>query len=132
MVKNPPVSSGDARDAVSVPGLGRFPGGENGNPLLYSCLGSSMNRGAWWVTVHEVTKCQIQLSNSICTTSTVWMQGDRSLLPLLTEKDVHLESCELSFTWGKMRTVAWEVAHQIALRDCSKASVREGQYIRFW
>ena len=51
---------------------------------------------------------------------------------LSTKKDAHLESCELSFIWGKMRTVALEVVHQIALRDCSKAAVREGQYIKFW
>ena len=48
------------------------------------------------------------------------------------KKDVQLESCELSYIWGKMRTAAWEAASQIALRDCSKAAVGEGQYIRFW
>ena len=42
------------------------------------------------------------------------------------------ERCELSFIWGKMRTVAWETAPQIALRDCSKEAVGEGEYIRFW
>ena len=41
----------------------------------------------------------------------------------LTKKDVQLESCELSFIFGKMRTAAWEVASQIALKDCSKAAV---------
>ena len=39
---------------------------------------------------------------------------------LSTKKDVQLESCELSFMWGKMRTVAQETAPQIAMRDCSK------------
>ena len=48
------------------------------------------------------------------------------------KKDVQLESCELSFIWGKMRTAAWEAASQIAPSDCSKAAVGEGQYIRFW
>ena len=43
------------------------------------------------------------------------------------KKDV-LESCELSFIWGKMRTAAWEAASQIALRDCSKVAVGERQY----
>ena len=51
---------------------------------------------------------------------------------MLTKKDAQLESCELSFIWGKMRTAAREAAPQIALRDCSKAAVGEGQYIRFW
>ena len=49
-----------------------------------------------------------------------------------TKKDVQLESCELNFIWGKMRTAAQEAASQIALRGCSKAVVRESQYIRFW
>ena len=34
-----------------------------GNPLRYSCLGNPMDRGAWWATVHEVTKSETQLSN---------------------------------------------------------------------
>ena len=48
MVKNPPANAGDVRDADSIPGLGRFPGGGNGNPLQYSCLENSMDRVAWW------------------------------------------------------------------------------------
>ena len=42
----------DTRDAGSVLGLGRFPGEENGNPLQYCCLENSVDRGAWWATVH--------------------------------------------------------------------------------
>ena len=45
----------------SVPGLGRSPGEENGNPLQYSCLENPMDRGAWWATVHGVTMSQMQL-----------------------------------------------------------------------
>ena len=41
--------------------LGRSPGGGNGNPLQYSCLENPMDRGAWWVTVHRVTKSQTWL-----------------------------------------------------------------------
>ena len=48
------------------------------------------------------------------------------------KNDVQLESCELSFIWGKMRTVAGEATSQIALNDCSKSAVEESQYIRFW
>ena len=47
------------------------------------------------------------------------------------KKDVQLESCELSFIWGKMRTAAWETASQVALRECSKVAVGESRYIRF-
>ena len=43
-------------DPSSTPGLGRSPGEGNGNPLQYSYLGNPMDRGAWWATVHGVTK----------------------------------------------------------------------------
>ena len=46
MVKNLPASAEDLRDAGSIPGLRRFPGEGNGNPLQYSCLGNPMERGA--------------------------------------------------------------------------------------
>ena len=51
MVKNPPANAGDVGDPGSVPGLGRFPGGGNGNPLQYACLENSMDRGVWRTTV---------------------------------------------------------------------------------
>ena len=60
-VKNLPADVGDSRDAGLIPGLGRSPGGGNGNPLLYSCLEKKKNnknheQRAWWAAVHEVTK----------------------------------------------------------------------------
>ena len=56
VVKHLPTSEGGARDAGSIPELGRSPGVGNGNPLQYSCPGNSMDRGAWWATAHEVEK----------------------------------------------------------------------------
>ena len=56
MVKSMPVNAGDKRDRGSIPGLVRSPGGGNGNLLQYSCLGNPVDRGAWWATVHGVTK----------------------------------------------------------------------------
>ena len=53
----------DTGDMSSVPGSGRFPGVGNGNPLQYSWLENSMDRGTWWSTVHGVTKRWTQLSN---------------------------------------------------------------------
>ena len=53
IVKNPPANAGDPG---SIPGSERSPGGRNGNPLQYSCLEHSMDRGAQWTTVHEVAK----------------------------------------------------------------------------
>ena len=58
MVKNLPANTGDARDMGRISGLGRFPGGGNGNPLQYSCPGNPMDRGTLRGTVHEVTKIQ--------------------------------------------------------------------------
>ena len=61
VLKNLPANAGDAG---SIPGSGRSPGVGNGNPLQYSCLENSMDRGAWWATVHEVTKSWKELSPS--------------------------------------------------------------------
>ena len=55
-------SACNAGDPSSIPGLGRSPGEGNGNPLQYPCLENPMDRGAWWATVHGVTKSQTQLS----------------------------------------------------------------------
>ena len=55
VVKN---RSANARDMSSIPELGGSPGGGNGNPLQYSCLENSMDRGAWQATVHGVAKSQ--------------------------------------------------------------------------
>ena len=54
MIKNLSAKAGDLRDAGSITGLGRSPGGRYGNPLQHSCLENPMDRGAWWVTVHKV------------------------------------------------------------------------------
>ena len=56
MVENPSANAGDTEDAGLIPGSGRSPGVGNGNPLQYSCLENSMDRGAWWATVHGAAK----------------------------------------------------------------------------
>ena len=53
MVNSPPANVGGAD---SVPGSGRFPGLGNGNPLQYSCLENSVDRGAWQAIVHGVAR----------------------------------------------------------------------------
>ena len=64
--KESTCSTGDTGDMGSVPGLGRSPGGGNGNPLQYYCLGNSMDKGtsiiAWRATVHGIAKSRTQLS----------------------------------------------------------------------
>ena len=52
VVKNTPANAGDTGRMGLIPGLGRSPGGGNGNPLQYSCLENPMDRGAWRATVH--------------------------------------------------------------------------------
>ena len=49
-------SAFNAGDLGSIPGWGRSPGEGNGNPLQYSCLENSMDRGAWWATIHRVAQ----------------------------------------------------------------------------
>ena len=56
------ASACNAGDLGSIPGSGRYPG-EDDNPLQYSCLENLMDGGAWWATVHGVTKSQTQLSD---------------------------------------------------------------------
>ena len=61
VVKNPPINARDASDGGSIPELGRSPGGENGNPLQYSCWENLIDRGAWQATVHRIAKSQTGL-----------------------------------------------------------------------
>jgi hypothetical protein len=53
--------TGDTGDMSLVSGFGRFLREEHGNPFQYSCLENSMDRGAWWATVHRVAKSKTQL-----------------------------------------------------------------------
>ena len=55
------ASSGDIRHMGLIPGLGRSPEKGHGNTLQYPCLENHMDRGAWWATVHGVTKSWIRL-----------------------------------------------------------------------
>ena len=64
------LSSSDGKESAfnvgdlgSLPGSGRSPVEGNGTPLQYSCLENPMDRGAWWATVHGVSKSQTQLSH---------------------------------------------------------------------
>ena len=56
VVKNLPDNPGDVEDMGLIPGSRRSPGRRNGYPLQYSCLEKSMDRGAVWALIHEVTK----------------------------------------------------------------------------
>ena len=54
--KTLPANAGDERDLGFIPGSGRTPREGHGNPLQYSCLENSMDRGAWQATVHGLAK----------------------------------------------------------------------------
>ena len=82
VVKYPPANAGDAGDSGLMPGSGRSPGEGNGNPLQYSCLGNPMNRGAWWATVHGVTKSHTEHAHT-------WKCGGTCVVCVLGE-----ESCK--------------------------------------
>ena len=66
MVKNMPANAGDVRDEGLVPGLGRFHGGQHGNPLQYSCLENFMDRGAWLATVQRLQRVGYDSSDLSC------------------------------------------------------------------
>ena len=95
MVKNPPATAGDIRDASSISGSGRSPGGGHGNPLQYSCLENPMDRGVWQATVLWVAKSWTKLSEYACThTGYKFAFSDPVLL--LKPKSVDLENKKLS------------------------------------
>ena len=62
MVKKLPAKAGDRRDTGLISESGRPPEGGHGNSLQYSCLENPIDRGAWWVTVHRITKSWTQLN----------------------------------------------------------------------
>ena len=101
VVKNLPASAGDIRDADSIPGSSRSPGGGHDNPLQYSCLENPMDRGAWQATVYRVAESQTSLkklsmhtryykpSSYLLTTK----KKKKSSLVLFFQPMVHLPNC---------------------------------------
>ena len=61
VVKNPTDNAANVREVGSIPLWGRSPREGNGNPLQYSCLENSLDRGLWRATVHGVAKSQYEL-----------------------------------------------------------------------
>ena len=85
MVKNLPANVGE-----------RSPGEGNGNPLQYSCLENSMDRGAWQTTVNEVAKSWTQLSNEACTQDhESWQGPDDGIHALLRRDPTELALCHV-------------------------------------
>ena len=61
VIKNPPANAGDVGNTGLIPGLGRSPGGGDGNPLQYSCLANPLDRGVWLAIARKVPKSCTQL-----------------------------------------------------------------------
>ena len=74
--KNPPAHAGDAGDMASIPKLGRFPGGGNGNPHQYSCLDNPTGRAAWPATVHGVAWRWARLSTHTRVWAAKWQRNE--------------------------------------------------------
>ena len=76
MVKNLPANAGDAKDADSIPGSGRTPGGENVNPAQNSCLENSTERGAWQESRGSIAGAWQESRGSI---AGAWQESRRSI-----------------------------------------------------
>ena len=107
MGKNPLANAGDKRDTGSIPGLGRFRGGGHGNPLQDSCLGNSLDRGAWQATVHEVIKSQTQLKQF--RTHAARTMGKRSL----THRDLMHSQCTAATGEAAVMDIALPSHHSL-------------------
>ena len=99
VIKNPPASERDAREAGLVLGWGRSPGVGNGNLLQYSCLENPMSRGTCWTTVHGVTKSQTWLSDKahMHTQGQIYIFGScihRPMRPILAQVQDQRKSLE--------------------------------------
>ena len=77
----------ETRHEGSIPESGRSPGEENGNPLQYSCLESSMDRGAWWATIHRLAESYM----------TEWLSTHHHLGP--REQSVIIQQTFVSGKW---------------------------------
>ena len=95
VINNPLANAGDARDEGLILGLGRSPGGRNGTPLQYLCLGDPMDRGASLATVHEVTRTQTRLSTHAHAHTACVPGGRPGNVHVITFPDCTLPCCPL-------------------------------------
>ena len=100
VIKNPPANAGDIKDSGSTPASESSPRGGNGNPLQYSYLESSMDRGAWQATIHGAAKSQTGLSDGRAREQEYLHDGNwqmtgikHPLPPLARESNQHTTAC---------------------------------------
>ena len=119
-LKNPPADAGGVRDKGSIPGLGRSPGGGHGNPLQYSRLENSTDRGTWGAMVHRVTKSQTQLKQLNMHTCILL---SNAVLRCWLQEQV-LRRCNVDFLWSQTEHTAyifWE--WRDSLKDLGRVSL---------
>ena len=120
----------DLRDVLSIPGSGRSPGGEHGNPLQYSCLENLMNRGAWRATVHRVVQSWTSYSahphggNSLLryaypTVKTLWDPGTQAPLAFRARESKGVPWVEATRTGHQMcvKVPFWKVLALWSMAD---------------
>ena len=105
------VSVYNVGDLSSIPRSGRSPGEGSGNPLQYYCLENPMDRGAWWATVHGVTKSRTQLSNS----TFQYMETTKVFIDKWMFKENVLSILLLFSRCVWLFAIPWTVAHQAPL-----------------
>ena len=105
------ASACNAGDLGWIPGLGRSPGEGNGNPLQYSCLENPMDWGAWWATVHRVSKSWIRLSDFIFTFLLFRRKAMTNLDSILKSKDITLPTLvkAMAFPVVMYRCESWTI-----------------------
>ena len=108
VVKNTPANAADLGVVHSIPGLGRYHGKGHGNPLQYSGLENPMDRGAWWATVHGVTKGQIGLK---------WQHARTLMWYVLQESSVHLWS-KISIFFLLVLRLVFSLTHTDKNQSC--------------
>ena len=122
VVKNPTAFPGDLGDPGSIPGLGRSPGEGKGSIFQYSCLENSMDRGAWWATVHGLTKSQAQLRDWVCRRNLQlrdWVCR-RNLKNSLLPRHSDGGTCRGEWdTWGQSLCLNYRENRQSRLSTCS-------------
>ena len=102
MVKNPPVNAGDLREAGSIPGSGRCPGGGHRNPPQDSCLEDPVDRGTWRATVHGVAKSQTRLKRLSRPTS--YLKGNQEMHLGRSQYTKTQGGCDTGASWLPART----------------------------
>ena len=141
VVKNPLANAGDTRDAGSIPGLERSPGEGNGNPLQYCCSENSIDRGALWARMHQVTKSQsLQHTRPMsymkylnCSVQSAQSKSRAGIINLLREQSFwglgnSFESL-LLYAWFRHWT-EWDCIHR--QRSCGKQNLWKTKMAQSW